>query len=131
MTQTIRNLSYLVHDYDETIVFFTNRLGFTLISDFDLGDGKRWVQLQPKGAKEFALALTFAETPAQQQAVGKQAGDGVLMILQTDNFNRDYQEMQAAGVAFNEAPRHEVYGTVAIFSDLYGNLWDLLEPTAQ
>ncbi|WP_394176525.1 VOC family protein [Thalassotalea litorea] len=87
--------------------------------------------LQPRGAKEFALALAIADTHAQQQAVGKQAGDGVLMILQTDNFNRDYQEMQAAGVEFKEAPRHEVYGTVAIFSDLYGNLWDLLEPTTQ
>ncbi|TKB43248.1 VOC family protein [Thalassotalea mangrovi] len=130
MTQKIRNFSYLVKEYDATIAFFTNKLGFTLLSDVDLGGGKRWVQLQPDGASEFALALTLADTPDQQQAVGKQAGDAVLMILQTDNFQRDYALMLNAGIVFNETPRIEPYGMVAVFEDLYGNLWDLLEPNS-
>lgn len=130
MNQHIRNFSYLVNDYDETIAFFTEKLGFTLLSDFDLGEGKRWVQLQPKGATEFALALALAETPLQRQMIGKQAGDAVLMILQTDDFQRDYKTMLESEVVFKETPRHEAYGTVAIFEDLYGNLWDLLEPSS-
>ena len=128
MKQKIANIALLVRDYDEAITFYTRKLRFTLVEDTDLGGGVRWVRLMPPGATETCLLLSRVDTPAEQVLVGKQASGRVLMILYTDDFWRDYKAMQAQGVYFHEKPRAEVYGTVAVFEDLYGNKWDLLEP---
>ncbi len=124
--QRLAHVALLVRDYDEAIAFFTQALGFELVEDTDQGGGKRWVLVRPPGA-ETALLLARAVTPEQQAAVGNQAGGRVFLFLQTDDFRRDYERMRAAGVRFAEEPRHEAYGTVAVFLDLYGNRWDLLE----
>lgn len=117
----------MVHDYDEAIAFYTHQLGFTLVEDTDLGAGKRWVVVAPPGAEETRLLLARADSPEQAASVGQQAGGRVFLFLQTDDFWRDHRAMQAAGVRFLETPRVEAYGTVAVFEDLYGNKWDLLE----
>jgi catechol 2,3-dioxygenase-like lactoylglutathione lyase family enzyme len=124
--QRLAHVALLVRDYDEAIAFFTQALRFELVEDTDMGGGKRWVLVRPSGA-ETALLLARAVTPEQQAAVGNQAGGRVFLFLQTDDFPRDYERMRAAGVRFAEEPRHEAYGTVAVFLDLYGNRWDLLE----
>ena len=123
----IAHVTFLVRDYDEAIGWFTRCLGFGLIEDTDLGNGKRWVLVAARGGGS-RLLLALAEDPRQQAAVGQAAGGRVAFFLQTDDFVRDYQAMKARGVTFCEAPRHEVYGTVAVFEDLYGNGWDLIEP---
>lgn len=128
MKQTLAHVALLVRDYDEAIAFFTRTLRFRLVEDTDLGDGKRWVLVAPPGAAETALLLARAATPQQEAAVGNQAGGRVFLFLRTDDFQRDYDEMRARGVRFAEEPRHEPYGTVAVFLDLYGNRWDLLQP---
>jgi catechol 2,3-dioxygenase-like lactoylglutathione lyase family enzyme len=131
MSQPPRNrigsLALLVRDYDEAIDYFTGTLGFDLIEDTALGPGKRWVLVAPKGSLETRLLLARAASPAQQVAIGHQAGGRVFLILHTDDFWRDYEAMQARGVAFEEKPREEPYGIVVVFSDLYGNRWDLIE----
>jgi len=127
MKQKIGALSYLVHDYDEAIRFFTHSLGFRLIEDTDMGDGKRWVLVAPVGSEETCLLLAKAASPEQQASVGNQTGGRVFLFLHTDDFWRDYEAMRSNGVVFMETPRTEPYGTVAVFEDLYGNKWDLLE----
>jgi catechol 2,3-dioxygenase-like lactoylglutathione lyase family enzyme len=124
-------VSLLVRDYDEAIAFFVGKLGFTLDQDTDLGDGKRWVRVTPQGPGgrgQTSLLLARATTDEQRAAVGKQAGDRVWLFLETDDFARDHAAFTAAGVVFREAPRREPYGVVAVFEDLYGNAWDLIEP---
>jgi len=128
MKQHIANIVLLVRDYDEAVDFYTDKMGFTLVEDTDQGGGARWVRVMPPGAAETSLVLAKAVTPEEQAQVGCQAGGRVLMILFTDDFRRDYESMREKGVVFHEEPREEVYGTVAVFEDLYGNTWDLLEP---
>jgi len=128
MKQTIASIALLVRDYDEAITFFTRTLHFKLIEDTHMGGGKRWVLVAPPGSSETCLLLAKAAAPSQSSRVGNQTGGRVFMILHTDDFQRDYQEMKAKGVRFLEEPRIEKYGTVAVFEDLYGNKWDLLEP---
>ena len=126
MTQQLSALTFLVRDYDEAIAWFTARLGFRLIEDTPLGNGKRWVVVRPPGA-ETGLLLARAATDEQRASIGKQAGGRVFLFLETDDFTRDHRAMLERGVIFREAPRNEPYGTVAVFEDLYGNLWDLIE----
>ena len=120
-------VSLLVRDYDEAIAFYVDKLGFDLSEDTDRGDGKRWVRVTPKGG-ETSLILARATTGSQLTAVGAQAGDRVWLFLETDDFARDHAAFTAAGVVFRETPRHEPYGVVAVFEDLYGNGWDLIQP---
>ena len=124
---TIANVALLVTDYDEAIAFYTQKLGFDLLEDSNLGGGKRWVQVAPKNNSGTALLLAKASNEKQQSAVGDQAGGRVWLFLQTDDFWHDYHAMQAAGVIFHETPRQEAYATVVVFEDLYGNKWDLLQ----
>jgi catechol 2,3-dioxygenase-like lactoylglutathione lyase family enzyme len=128
MRQAISHVAILVRDYDEAIAFYTIRLGFELIADTPLGDGKRWVLVAPSGGAGTALLLAKAATPRQAERIGDQAGGRVFLFLHTDDFWRDYHALRARGVRFTEEPRREEYGTVAVFVDLYGNRWDLLQP---
>ena len=130
MTQTIAGMALLVADYDEAIAFYVDVLGFSLLDDTPLGDGKRWVRVAPQGAPGSALLLARAATPEQQAAIGRQGGGRVFLFLETDDFWGDYQRMQAYGVHFCEQPRHEPYGTVVVFEDISGNRWDLLQLAA-
>ncbi|MEM7708034.1 MAG: VOC family protein [Pseudomonadota bacterium] len=126
MTETtISSLALLVHDYDEAIDYFTNRLGFTLLEDTALGDHKRWVRVAPPGGG-CALLLARAADDEQRSAVGKQGGGRVFLFMQSSNFWESYRSMKEAGVNFLEEPREEPYGCVCVFADLYGNRWDLL-----
>ena len=118
----------LVRDYDEAIAWYRDALGFALLEDSDRGGGKRWVRMAPAGNAAFSLLLARAADARQQAAVGDQHGGRVGFFLQTDDFDRDHARMRARGVAFEEAPRGEPYGRVAVFHDLYGNRWDLLGP---
>ncbi|HLZ74438.1 VOC family protein [Phenylobacterium sp.] len=117
----------LVRDYDEAIAFYVGQAGFTLSSDTDQGGGKRWVVVTPPGGGP-GLLLARASGPEQIARVGDQTGGRVFLFLETDDFARDHARMTAAGVRFLEAPRHEPYGVVAVFEDLYGNRFDLIEP---
>jgi catechol 2,3-dioxygenase-like lactoylglutathione lyase family enzyme len=121
-------VAVLVHDYDEAIAFYTGALGFTLREDTDQGGGRRWVVVAPPGSTETAILLAKADGPAQRDRVGDQTGGRVGLLLTTDDFARDHARMLAAGVEFEEEPRHEPYGSVAVFRDLYGNRWDLIQP---
>lgn len=123
----VSQIALLVRDYDEAIAWFRKALRFELLEDEPREAGKRWVRVGPAGA-EFSLLLARAATPEQQRAVGNQAGGRVFLFLRTDDFQGDYEHMRAAGVQFTEAPRHESYGTVVVFRDLYGNKWDLIGP---
>lgn len=125
--QSIGAIALLVAEYDEAIEFYTARLRFSLREDTDLGAGKRWVLLAPPGAHECCLLLARAASPEQARSVGDQSGGRVFLFLHTTDFWRDYHEMRARGVRFLETPRTEPYGTVAVFADLYGNKWDLLQ----
>lgn len=127
MKQTIAALALLVRDYDEAIAFYTRALGFELIEDTPLGGGKRWVRVAPKGGAGTCLLLARADGPEQAARIGDQTGGRVFLFLHTDDFWRDHASMQSCGVRFLEAPREEAYGIVAVFADLYGNRWDLLE----
>ena len=130
MKQSIAHITLVVRDYDEAIAFYTGALGFALLEDTALGGGKRWVRVAPRGASETALLLAQADGDAQRARIGDQTGGRVGFFLHTDDFDRDHAAMAARGVRFLEAPRREAYGTVAVFEDLYGNRWDLLEPAA-
>jgi catechol 2,3-dioxygenase-like lactoylglutathione lyase family enzyme len=123
----IATVALVVCDYDEAIVWYTERLGFALAEDVDLGGGKRWVTLEP-GNGGARLLLAKADGKRQLAHIGDQTGGRVFLFLETDDFARDHQAMLAKGVSFKEEPRHEAYGKVVVFSDLYGNLWDLIEP---
>jgi catechol 2,3-dioxygenase-like lactoylglutathione lyase family enzyme len=127
MSRQLGAITLLVRDYDEAIAFFTGKLGFTLVEDTPLGGDKRWVKVTPGGGAGTGLLLAQAATPEQLAAVGRQGGGRVFLFLETDNFARDYRAMRAAGVEFIEQPRHEPYGSVVVFRDLYGNKWDLVE----
>lgn len=120
----------LVADYDAAIAWYTRALGFRVFEDRPLGDGKRWVQIGPGTADEASLLLAQPANDAQRARIGDQTGGRVDHFLYTDDFARDHAAMTAAGVEFLEAPRHESYGSVAVFVDLYGTKWDLLEPRA-
>ena len=120
-------VALVVPDYDPAIAFYCDILGFELLQDTDLGDGKRWVLVRPKGASETALLLARAVTPDQTRAIGSQTGGRVGFFLETEDFAQDHARMLAAGVTFEETPRVEPYGTVAVFQDPFGNRWDLLQ----
>jgi len=117
-------LALLVPDYDAAIFFFVSVMGFRLTADIDQGH-KRWVTVEPPGGG-VALVLARAEGPQQLAAIGKQAGGRVFLFLETDDFARDHARMTAAGIVFEEEPRHESYGTVAVWRDPFGNRWDLI-----
>jgi catechol 2,3-dioxygenase-like lactoylglutathione lyase family enzyme len=124
----IGKLALVVRDYDEAIDWYARCLGFELAEDVKLSETKRWVVIRPRGGDGAALLLARADGPEQQAAIGHQAGGRVFLFLETDDFARDHAAMTKAGVHFREAPRHEPYATVAVFEDLYGNAWDLLQP---
>ncbi|EJN00568.1 VOC family protein [Phyllobacterium sp. YR531] len=126
MSRSIGLITLIVNDYDEAIAWYTNKLGFTLVTDTKLSEIKRWVVVSPErdGAK---LLLAKADGPQQMKAVGDQTGGRVALFLYTDDFSADHAKMLKAGVRFLEDPRHEAYGSVAVFEDLYGNKWDLLQ----
>jgi catechol 2,3-dioxygenase-like lactoylglutathione lyase family enzyme len=126
----IGHVALLVRDYDEAIAYFTDALGFDLVEDTELEGGRRWVLVGPAGGRGTSLLLARAATPEQEARIGGQAGGRVGFFLHTDDFRRDYEAMRARGVRFSEEPRREPYGTVAVFEDLYGNRWDLLERSA-
>ncbi|EGR3265171.1 VOC family protein [Vibrio parahaemolyticus] len=125
--QQIGNVALVVESYDDAIEFYTQKLQFTLVEDTDLGGGKRWVQVSPPNSNGTNLLLAQASTEEQHLVVGNQSGGRVFLFLQTNDFWRDYELMKVNGVVFNEEPRVEEYGTVAVFQDLYGNKWDLLQ----
>lgn len=126
----VATVAVVVRDYDEAIAWYREKLGFVLEEDTDLGDGKRWVTMTSPGASVHGARLLLARAVGAEQSsrIGNQTGGRVFLFLETDDFRRDHQAMLARGVTFREEPRAEAYGTVAVFSDLYGNLWDLLEP---
>ena len=128
MTQHIAALALIVPDYDEAIDYFTGTLGFDLVEDTPLGPGKRWVLVAPPGGSGTRLLLAKAANEAQQSRIGDQTGGRVFLFLHTDDFARDHRALAGRGVRFREAPREEPYGTVAVFEDRYGNLWDLVQP---
>jgi len=128
MTQRLGHVALVVREYDEAIAFYTQSLGFQLIEDTDLGDGKRWVLVRPPGSTGTDLLLARAVTPEQASRIGNQTGGRVFLFLHTDDFWRDYRAMTARGVKFVRPPSEESYGTVAVFEDLYGNKWDLIQP---
>ncbi|MDO6518034.1 Catechol 2,3-dioxygenase [Zobellia uliginosa] len=127
MKQAIAQVTLVVKNYDEAIEFYTKKLGFTLVDDIALDEGKRWVTVSPPSLSGLSLLLAEATNEEQRKAVGNQTGGRVFLFLHTDDFWRDYKRMQEQGVEFNEDPRDEPYGTVVVFKDLYGNLWDLIE----
>ena len=127
MTQTIAAFTLVVRDYDEAIAFYVGKLGFDLVEDTDMGGGKRWVMVAPAGGQT-RLLLAKAADDTQVARIGDQTGGRVGFFLYTDDFARDHARYVRDGVVFLEAPRDEPYGTVAVFEDLYGNRWDLLQP---
>jgi catechol 2,3-dioxygenase-like lactoylglutathione lyase family enzyme len=129
LPQHLALIALVVRDYDEAIAYYRDVLGFELIEDTDMGSGKRWVVVAPPGARETRLLLARAANDAQAAAVGAQTGGRVFLFLHTDDFARDYARYHEKGVRFVEArPREEVFGTVIVFEDLYGNKWDLVQP---
>ena len=127
MSQQIGYVALVVREYDEAIAYFTNVLGFALVEDTPLGNGKRWVLVRPRSSGGTSLLLAKAANPEQASHIGNQTGGRVFLFLHTDDFWRDYQQMKGRGVNFREQPRQETYGTVAVFEDLYRNRWDLLQ----
>jgi len=128
MKQAVVHVAVVVRDYDEAIAFFTEKLSFTLIEDtYQPEQDKRWVVVAPPGATGTTILLARAANEEQAQFIGNQTGGRVFLFLNTDDFWRDYKKMVARGVHFVREPKEEPYGTVAVFEDLYGNLWDLLE----
>lgn len=128
MKQSILHVALIVRDYDEAIDFYCNKLNFTLIDDTcQPAQDKRWVVVSPPGPGGTNLLLARAATPQQEKFIGNQAGGRVFLFLQTDDFQRDYDSMRKAGINFIREVKEEEYGTVAVFEDLYGNLWDLFQ----
>ncbi len=128
INQCIAHLTLVVRNYDEAIDFYTTKLGFTLQEDTKLSETKRWVLVAPQGDESCALLLAKADGEFQESRIGNQTGGRVFLFLYTDDFERDYLAYQQAGVTFVRPPKEEAYGKVAVFEDLYGNRWDLLEP---
>jgi catechol 2,3-dioxygenase-like lactoylglutathione lyase family enzyme len=131
MKQFIAHLALVVKDYDEAINFYRQKLDFRLLEDTVLSESKRWVIIAPPGTGDCSILLAKANGPEQLKTVGNQTGGRVFLFLYTDDFYRDYQSMLEKGIHFIRQPAKEVYGTVAVFEDLYGNLWDLIEPSAK
>ncbi|MBZ9742367.1 MULTISPECIES: VOC family protein [unclassified Mesorhizobium] len=127
----VATVALVVADYDDAISWYVGRLGFALLEDVDLGGGKRWVTVAPANGQGARLLLAEASDETQRQSIGNQTGGRVFLFLETDDFARDHAMMLDKGVEFREAPRFEPYGTVAVFADLLGNLWDLIEPKRQ
>ncbi|RYC68191.1 VOC family protein [Spirosoma sordidisoli] len=130
MNQRLVHMALVVADYDDAIRFYTEKLNFVLLEDTPLSETKRWVRVAPPGSGSCALLLAKADTDEQLSRVGNQTGGRVFLFLHTDDFWRDYHAMTARGVRFIRQPDTMPYGTVAVFEDLYGNLWDLIEPVA-
>jgi predicted enzyme related to lactoylglutathione lyase len=128
MAQRISLFTVTVNDYDEAIAFYTRQLGFDVIEDTDLGEGKRWVRVRPRGSTGTGILLARGSTEEQRATVGRQTGGRVFVFLETDDFDRDYQAYVARGVSFLRQPEVTAYGRVAVFVDLYGNQFDLIEP---
>ena len=132
MKQNIAHIALVVDDYDEAIEFYTKKLHFTLLEDTVLSETKRWVMLAPKGAENnCCLLLAKASNEEQKSRVGNQTGGRVFLFLHTDNFKRDYANLETQGITIVRKPVVETWGTVAVFEDLYGNLWDLIEPNSK
>jgi catechol 2,3-dioxygenase-like lactoylglutathione lyase family enzyme len=128
MHQRIAHIAIVVKDYDEAIAFYTQKLDFILMEDTKLSVDKRWVMVAPQGAKECSLVLAKAANNQQLASIGNQTGGRVGFFLFTDNFWRDYEKLKSREVKFSRPPQNFEYGTVAVFEDLYGNMWDLIEP---
>ena len=128
MQQKLAYIALVVREYDEAIHFYTEKLSFDLIEDTELSDTKRWVIVAPKGSSGCNLLLAKAANEEQLSRIGNQTGGRVFLFLHTDNLQRDYEALQSKGVIFVRTPTTEAWGTVAVFKDLYGNLWDLIEP---
>ena len=128
MTQQLGAFSYLVRDYDEAIAFFVDAMGFDLLEDTTMSPVKRWVRVAPRGSVGACMVLARADKPEQVARIGDQSGGRVWMFLNTDDYHADRARMEAAGIRFVEATREEPYATVAVFEDLYGNRWDLIQP---
>lgn len=130
MKQSLLHIALVVRDYDEALDFYVGKLGFSLVEDTDQPEqNKRWVVIAPPGSSGTSLLLARASTPEQAAFVGNQAGGRVFLFLRTDDFWRDYKRMVSLGVTFIRQPKEESYGVVAVFEDLYGNRWDLIERT--
>ncbi len=128
MVQSIIHIALVVKDYDEAIEFYTRKLNFTLIEDtYQPEQDKRWVVVSPPGSVGATILLARASKPEQEQFIGNQTGGRVFLFLNTDDFWRDYHEMSAKGIEFVREPKEQAYGIVAVFKDLYGNLWDLVQ----
>ena len=128
MNQRLAHIALVVNDYDEAIKFYTEKLHFTLIEDTRLSETKRWVMVAPAGDGNCSLLLAQAATEEQKSRVGNQAGGRVFLFLYTDNFERDFKNLIDQGIKIVRPPEKQPYGTVAVFEDLYGSLWDLIEP---
>ena len=124
----VATVAVVVSDYDEAVAWYVEKLGFALAEDVDLGGGKRWVVVAPPGGQGARLLLAEASDVEQASRIGNQTGGRVFLFLETEDFARDHAAMLERGVEFRESPRFEAYGTVAVFADLHGNLWDLVEP---
>ena len=131
MQQKIAHIALVVRDYDEAIHFYTEILSFNLVEDTKLSDTKRWVIVAPKGSDGCNLLLAKAASEEQISRIGNQTGGRVFLFLHTDNLQRDYETLQSKGVTFVRTPAAEAWGTVAVFKDLYGNLWDLIESSKE
>jgi len=131
MKQRLAHIAIVVNDYDEAIKFYTGKLHFDLIEDTRLSETKRWVLVKPKGGNSCCLLLAKAANEEQRSSVGNQTGGRVFLFLHTDNFERDYQNLLDHQIEIVRQPQREEYGTVAVFKDLYGNLWDMIEPAAK
>jgi catechol 2,3-dioxygenase-like lactoylglutathione lyase family enzyme len=131
MNQRLAHIALVVNDYDEAIKFYTEKLNFILVEDSVLSETKRWVLVRPKNPDSCCLLLAKAATDEQKSRIGNQTGGRVFLFLHTDDFWKDYDRMIAGGIKFIREPTDEEYGTVSVFEDLYGNLWDLIEPKNQ
>ena len=129
MKQRIAHIALVVDDYDKAIQFYTRKLNFDLIEDTILSENKRWVLVAPKGSSGCKLLLARAASEEQVSRIGNQTGGRVFLFLHTDDFERDYHHLKSKEIEFVRGPSKEEYGTVAVFKDIYGNLWDLIEPT--
>ncbi len=128
MKQNLVSVALVVREYDEAIHFYTKKLNFTVVEDTIMSETKRWVVIAPPGSNGCTLLLAKAANAVQSSRVGNQTGGRVFLFLHTDNFQRDFDNLKAQGITIVRGPAHEQYGTVAVFEDLYGNLWDLIEP---
>jgi catechol 2,3-dioxygenase-like lactoylglutathione lyase family enzyme len=131
MNQRLAHIALVVNDYDEAIKFYTEKLNFILVEDSVLSETKRWVLVRPKSPDSCCLLLAKAATEVQKSRIGNQTGGRVFLFLHTDDFWRDYNRMIADGIKFIREPADEEYGMVSVFEDIYGNLWDLIEPKKQ